>query len=146
MQAQALIAAQDRRQQLQGERMASTAHYRNTQLCICRLRGLNALFPQQIHPFICRQACDGMLLHVGWRVIVSSSRHGPAGEQDAAATAVAIEDVKPLSKPRIIGLPCLTIQQILELIYDYKTGMSWRIEQVEECRGLVLRRQFTEVR
>src|SRR5260221_5812253 len=127
MQAQALIAAQDRRQQFQGERMASTACYRGTQLSIRRLRGLNTLFPQQIHPFICRQACDGMLLHVGWRVILGSSRHRPAGKQDTAATEPAIEDVKPLPKPRIISLSCLAIQQILELIYDYKTGMIYDI-------------------
>src|SRR5260370_30450758 len=120
--------------------MASTAHHRDTQFCIRRLSSLNTLFPQQIHPFIRRQACDGMLLHMSWRVILGPSRHGPTGQQDAAATEPAIEDVKPLSQPRISGLSRLTIQQILELIYDYKTGMIWRIEHVEECSSLVLPR------
>src|SRR6266851_6855000 len=139
MQAQALIAAQDRRQQLQGERMTGTSCYRNAQLSLRRPCDLNTLFPQQIHPFIHRQACNRMLLHVGWRVIVGSSRHGAAGEQDAAATEPAIEDVKPLSKPRISGLSCLTIQQVLELIYDYKTGTIYGIEHVQARRGMVLR-------
>lgn len=146
MQAQALITAQDRRQQLQGERVACTARYCGTQLCVRRLRGLNTLFPKQIYPFIRRQACDGILLQVGWWIILGSSRHRATGEQDAAATETAIEDVKPLPKPRISSLSCLAIQEIFELIYDYKTGMLWRIEHVEECRGLVLRWQFTEVR
>src|SRR6266566_7492039 len=145
MQAQALIAAHDRRQQLQGERVAGTSCYRNAQLSLCRLSGLNTLFPQQVYPFICRQACDGILLHVGWRVILGSSRHGPAGQQDAAATEPAIEDVKPLSKPRISSLSCLAIQQVLKLIYDYKTEMIWRIQHVEECSSLVLRWQLCNI-
>ena len=74
-----------------------------------------------------------------WRVILGSSRHGPTGQQDAAATEPTIKDVKPLPKAQIIGLPCLTIQQILELIYDYKTGMIYSIEHVVECSSLVLR-------
>src|SRR5713226_4198931 len=118
--------------------MTSTAHYGGTQFSLCRLCDLNALFLQQVYPFIRRQACDRILLHVGWRVILGSSRHGPAGQQDAAATEPAIEDVKPLPKPRISSLSCLTIQQVLELIYDYKTGMIYGIEHVEERRGLVL--------
>src|SRR5216683_278223 len=95
MQAQALITAQDRRQQLQRERMTGTTCYGYAQLSICRLGDLNTLFPQQVYPLIRRQACDGILLHMSWRVILGSSRHGPTGQQDATATEPAIEDVKP---------------------------------------------------
>lgn len=55
-----------------------------------------------------------------------------------AATEPTIEDVKPLAKRRIVSLACLAIQEVLELIYDYKTGVIYGIEHIEECCDLVL--------